>query len=178
MQYMWEHPDRPSKHIDALTDGIIQSLTILIMNAIQLRGKHSGMQDQLVATVRLMVTSLYSLKMKEKLLCLQPVATLVNNDIWMGKWKDLPNGRKDVWWFARSEPAMPILAHFFASNTCLGRQQHCNKFWDRRVTPQLICLAVTALNCALRDYKKGTKSEPSQDFQMEIFRHLCAPSIL
>jgi hypothetical protein len=120
-----------------------------------------------------MVTSLYSLKIEEKLLCLQQVAALLNDDSWIGKWEDLPNGTKEVRWFARSEPAALIFAHFFASNTYLGRQEHCNKFWDKRVTPQLICLAATALNCALRDYEKGTKSEPSQDFRREIFSRQC-----
>jgi hypothetical protein len=37
------------------------------------------------------------------------------------------------------------------------------------VTPQLICLPATTLNCTLRDYEKGTKSEPSQDLHRHIF---------
>ncbi|KAF8534309.1 hypothetical protein BDD12DRAFT_809475 [Trichophaea hybrida] len=99
------------------------------------------------------------------------VATLRNNDCWIGKREDLPNSTKKAQWFAKSQPAVLIIAQFFPSNIYLGRQEHCNKFCDKRVTPQLICLAVTPLNCALRDYKKRTMSEPSQHFCRERFSH-------
>ena len=58
---------------------------IVIINAIQLWGKISGMWGQLDAKVTFIVTSLYSLKIEEMLLCLQQIAALLNDDSWIGK---------------------------------------------------------------------------------------------
>jgi hypothetical protein len=87
----------------------------LIINSIQLQGKISGEQGRLVTRARLMVTSLYSLKIEGKLQCLQQVSALLNDDSCIGKWADLLNSIKKVRLFERREPATLIFAHFFPS---------------------------------------------------------------
>jgi hypothetical protein len=122
------------------------------------------MRGHVVGTARAMVVSLYSLPQNKPLECMQRVAGLLSRDSWIGEWDADGDGPR---WFTKTEPAALIFAHFFESNALLGRQMHCHRYWVNRVTPQLICFAATALNCALREYEKGIKNPC--EFRKDIF---------
>ena len=116
------------------------------------------------------MVSLYTLNIATQLTCKVQVASLLHEDSWMGTWTERGDGSpKIVAWYTRRELPSLIFAHFFASQQHLGRQAHLAKYWEMRVTPELLALTAAALRCALTDYETGQRANPPNDFKREIY---------
>jgi hypothetical protein len=169
-----QRPEGPSFNMDAVTRGVVSHLVrspdSCSLTLAQLRSKISATRGRLVSMARTLVVSLYNLKTGSVLECKLQVAALLHEDSWMGTWRESVDGSpRIVAWYTRPELTALIFAQFFSSPQHLGRQAHLSKFWEKRVTPELLALTAASLQCALTDYETGQKKTPPNDFKREIY---------
>lgn len=127
------------------------------------------MRGRLTSAARQHVVNLYNLPTADALDCQIQVASLLNNSSWMGKWNDLSDEHKGVKWYTTIQIPKFIYYFFYSTPQSLGRQSFLANVYESRVTPVMLALVATALNCALKEWAKGTKQSPAIEFKREFF---------